>query len=90
MIVGLSTWATAAWWATLGGGLVVALVVWALLEVLRRAVADVREGVDDVLRMGGRLAQNTWTVQLLRMTVARARDVVSGLGGGVDIERSGR
>jgi hypothetical protein len=57
-----------AWWVALGGAGVVALVVWVLLEVLRRTVDQVRRGVDDVLTMGGRLAQNTWTVQLLQTT----------------------
>ena len=57
-----------AWWVALGVGLVVALVVWTLLEILRRTVHKVRRGVDDVLTTGGRLAQNTWTVQLLNTT----------------------
>ena len=62
------TGAQIAWWVALGVGLVVALVVWTLLEVLRRTVHEVRRGVDDVLTIGGRLAQNTWTVQLLQTT----------------------
>ena len=57
-----------AWWAALGVALVVALVVWTLLEILRRTVDEIRRGVDDVLTAGGRLAQNTWTVQLLQTT----------------------
>jgi hypothetical protein len=62
------TGAQIAWWVALGAGLVVSLVVWALLEILRRTVHQVRRGVDDVLTIGGRLAQNTWTVQLLQTT----------------------
>jgi hypothetical protein len=57
-----------AWWVALGAGLVVAIVVWALLEILRRTVHEIRRGVDDVLTVGGRVAQNTWTVQLLQTT----------------------
>ena len=57
-----------AWWVALGVALVVAVIVWVLLEILRRTVDQVRRGVDDVLTMGGRLAQNTWTVQLLKTT----------------------
>ena len=57
-----------AWWVALGVGLVVAIVVAVLLEILRRTVHQVRRGVDDVLTIGGRLAQNTWTVQLLQTT----------------------
>ena len=62
------TGAQIAWWVALGAGLVVALVVAALLEILRRTVHEVRRGVDDVLTIGGRLAQNTWTIQLLQTT----------------------
>ena len=80
------TWVETAWWATLGAGLVVALVVWALLEALRRTVHEVREGVDEVLRVGGQLAQNTWTVQLLKTTKERGVELVDELeqiaGGG--------
>lgn len=79
MIVGLSTWVVVAWWATLGAGLVVALVVWGLLEALRRTVQDVLEGAEDVLNMGGRLAQNTWTAQLLWTTKARGVDVLEAV-----------
>jgi hypothetical protein len=62
------TGAQIAWWVALGAGLVVAIVVSILLEILRRTVHNVRRGVDDVLTVGGRLAQNTWTVQLLERT----------------------
>ena len=77
MIVALSSGVTAVWWLTLGGGLVVAIVVWALLEVLRRSVDDVRRGVDDVLRAGGRLAQNTAAAHLLQTTKARGVDLLA-------------
>jgi hypothetical protein len=76
----LSSGVQAAWWATLGVGLVVAVVVWTLLEILRRTVHDVRRGVDDVLLIGGRLAQNTWTVQLLQTTKERGVELVEELG----------
>lgn len=62
------TGAQIAWWVALGVAAVVAIVVAVLLEILRRTVDQVRRGVDDVLSMGGRLAQNTWTVQLLQTT----------------------
>ncbi len=90
MPLALSSGVETAWWAALGVGLVVALVVWALLEVLRRTVHEVRRGVDDVLLMGGRLAQNTWTVQLLETTKARAIDLLEELQRqGARAERSG-
>ena len=79
MIVGLSSGVTLAWWITLGVGLVVAVVVTALLELLRRTVHQIRRGVDDVLVAGGRLAQNTWTVQLLRTTHTHADELLEEL-----------
>ena len=79
MIVGLSEGATLAWWVALAAGLVVAIVVWALLETLRRAVVEVRAGVEAVLGSGGRLAQNTATVHLLATTKARGVDLLEEL-----------
>lgn len=65
-----------AWWITLAIGLVVALVVWALLEVLRRTVNEVERGVDDLWESGQFVAQNTQTSHLLGATVARGTDLV--------------
>lgn len=79
MIAGLSSGVTTAWWVALAVGLVVALVVWALLEILRRTVNEIQRGVDDVLTIGGRLAQNTWTVQLLRSTKLRGVELLEEL-----------
>jgi hypothetical protein len=79
MTVALSSGVTTAWWITLGVGLVVALVVAALLEVLRRTVHQIQRGVDDVLSTGGRLAQNTWTIQLLRATHTHADELLEEL-----------
>jgi hypothetical protein len=75
----LSSGVETAWWVACGVLLVVALVVWALLEILRRTVHKVRRGVDDVLTIGGRLAQNTWTIQLLKTTNERAGDLLAEL-----------
>jgi hypothetical protein len=69
-----------AWWLTLAAGLIVALVVWALLEALRRTVKGIADGVDEVLTLGGRLAQNTATIHALGTTEARARDLHDELG----------
>jgi hypothetical protein len=79
VIVGLSGGVTTAWWIALGVGLVVALVVAALLELLRRTVHQIRRGVDDVLTTGGRLAQNTWTIQLLHATHTHADELLEEL-----------
>ncbi len=54
-----------AWRASLGGGLVVAVAVWGLLEGVRRGAVAVDEAVSDVWTAGKRLAQNTQTTHLL-------------------------
>jgi hypothetical protein len=64
------------WWVTLGVGLVVALVVWGLLEALRRAVLEVEGAVNDVWTMGKRLAQNTATTHTLLTTKERAGELL--------------
>jgi hypothetical protein len=87
--LGLSSGVTLAWWIALGAGLAVALVVTALLELLRRTVHGINRGVDDVLTMGGRLAQNTWTIQLFQATNLRARELHEELRRHVREERSG-
>jgi hypothetical protein len=78
-MVALSSGVTTAWWITLGVGLVVAAVVVTLLELLRRTVHQIRRGVDDILAVGGRLAQNTWTVQLLNATNIHAGELYEEL-----------
>ena len=79
MLLGLSHGVTIAWWVACGALLAVAVVVWALLEILRRTVQQVQRGVGDVLTVGGRLAQNTWTIQLLKTTDERAADLLAEL-----------
>jgi hypothetical protein len=64
-VVALSSAVETAWWVSLGVGLVVALVVWALLEILRRTVNEVDRAVNDVWTMGKRVAQNTATTHML-------------------------
>jgi len=65
-----------AWWITLAVGLVVALVVWALLEALRRTVAQILAGVAELWETGQQVAQNTQTSHLLGVTVARGTELV--------------
>jgi type II secretory pathway component PulF len=67
------------WWITLAVGLVVAVVVWILLERLRRAVENVDEGVDVLWTMGKRVAQNTSTTYLLHTTKERGIDLLEEL-----------
>ena len=78
-MIALSSGVTLAWWLTLAVGLVVLLVVAGLLELLRRSVHLVRQRVDDVLSMGGRVAQNTWTIQLLLTIRSGVRRLVEQL-----------
>jgi uncharacterized protein HemY len=65
VIVALSSAVETAWWVSLAVGLVVALVVWFLLEWLRRTVNEIDRGVDEVWVMGKRVAQNTATTHML-------------------------
>ena len=67
------------WWLTLGIGLVVALVVWGLLERLRRSVVQTEKSVDRVWTMGKRVAQNTSTTYLLSTTKERGGDLLDEL-----------
>lgn len=64
-----------AWWITLAVGLVVALVVWGLLELLRRTVNKVDAGVAELWEMGQKVARNTQTTHLLATTVERGTDL---------------
>ena len=77
-VLALSTNETA-WSVTLAVGLVVALVVWALLEALRRQVLEVERAVDDVWTMGKRLAQNTATTHTLGTTKERGVELLEEL-----------
>jgi len=77
-----------AWWITLAIGLVVALVVWGLLEALRRTVNNVEAGVDDLWAMGQRVAQNTQTSHLLGTTIARGTELVEEVERHRDAARS--
>lgn len=88
MTLALSDGTTTAWWIALALGIVVAVVVWVLLEALRRAVLDVANGVEAVLGAGGRLAQNTATTHLLTTTKARGVDLLEELGHHRGAERS--
>lgn len=67
------------WWVTLAVGLAVALVVWGLLEVLRRTVLEVERAVEDVWTMGKRVAQNTATSHLLATTKERGGELLEEL-----------
>lgn len=65
MALAISSAAETAWWISLAIGLVVALVVWGLLEALRRTVNEIDEAVSRLWTMGKRVAQNTATTHML-------------------------
>ena len=67
------------WWLALIVGLVVAVVVWGLLEVLRRSVLEINRAVLDVWTMGKRVAQNTQMAHVLERTADRGNDLVREL-----------
>lgn len=68
-----------AWWITLAIGLIVALVVWGLLELLRQTVNHVEQSVNDVWTMGKRVAQNTATTHTLFVTKDRGAELLGEL-----------
>ena len=59
--------------------LVVAVIVWILLERLRRSVTRVDRGVSEVWTMGKRVAQNTSTTYLLGGTKQRGVELLEEL-----------
>jgi len=67
------------WWITLAVGLVVAVVVTALLETLRRTVVKVNESVEVLWTMGTRVAQNTSTTYVLDTTKELGGELVAEL-----------
>ena len=78
-VIALSTNETL-WWITLGAGLVVALLVWFLLEWLRRTVYEVDRAVAELWSAGKHLAQNTQATHLLNTTKERGAELVEELG----------
>ena len=67
------------WWLALIVGLVVAVVVWTLLEILKRAVDGINRAVYDIWVMGKRVAQNTQMSHVLFTTAARGGDLIEEL-----------
>lgn len=70
---------TTGWWISLAAGAVVLVVVLALLEALRRTVKALEHHVQEVLLIGGRVAQATWPTHLLGQTDAHARRLAAAL-----------
>ena len=64
-----------AWRLSLGAGALVALVVWGLLERLRRAVGAVERDVGELWTSGKRVAQQTQAGHLLVAVSQRAQEL---------------
>ena len=64
-----------AWRLSLGAGALVALVVWGLLERLRRAVGAVERDVSDLWTSGKQVAQQTQAGHLLVAVSQRAGEL---------------
>lgn len=69
-----------AWWITLAVGLIVAIVVAVLLEMLRRTVLGVEQSVSDAWDAGKRVEHNTVMTYLLQRTRERGTELVDELG----------
>lgn len=61
----------AAWWLTLGLGLVVAIVAVVLLETFYRTVRAIEDGTLAIWNMGKEVARNTATTWMLSQTPER-------------------
>lgn len=61
---GVAPW----WWAALGAGLVVAVVLVVLLESLLRRVHEIEQGAEQIWHAGKQVARNTATVWMLDKT----------------------
>jgi len=79
-LLALSNGVERAWTIGLAVGFVVAVVVWYLLEWLRRTVELVDEGATAIWTAGKLVAQNTQTTHLLQTTKARGGDLLAELG----------
>jgi len=79
-LLALSNGVELAWGLGIAVGLVVAVVVWTLLELLRRTVNDVDGGATAIWTAGKLVAQNTQTTHLLQTTKARGGDLLAELG----------
>lgn len=64
-----------AWRLSLGAGALIALVVWGLLERLRRAVGAVERDVSDLWTSGKQVAQQTQAGHLLAAVSQRADEL---------------
>lgn len=76
VVAEISSEAETAWWVSLAVGLVVAIVVTALLETLRRTVNEVDRAVSELWTMGKRVAQNTATTHMLGTTKERGVELL--------------
>lgn len=89
-ILALSSATEVAWWISLAVGLVVALVVWTLLELLRREVVRIDRNVGSLWTMGKRLAQNTATTHMLGGTKELGVELLEEVGRHGELAKEGK
>ncbi len=65
----------AAWWLTLGLGLVVALVAVLLLQIFYMKVRRIEAGASQIWETGKQVARNTATTWMLHQTTVRLDDL---------------
>ena len=75
----------AAWWVTLGLGLVVAIVAVVLLEIFYRKLRQVEAGAAAIWQMGKEVARNTATTWLLPETSDRLDLLIDEAGRHVEL-----
>lgn len=68
------------WWTALGVGLVVAIVVVALLQILLTRVHQIEDGVAAIWARGQEVARNTATVWMIGGTADAAEDILEEAG----------
>ncbi len=78
------------WWFTLGGGLVLAVVVTLLLALLYRLVSQIDDAVSDAWNAGTRVAANTSTTWMLRQAGERVDQLREELDAHVEMLGSRR
>lgn len=68
------------WWVALGAGLVVAVVLVVLLQLLLSRVREVEDGVARVWRSGGHVARNTASAWMMEQTASALEQLETEAG----------
>lgn len=68
------------WWSALGVGLVVAIVVVVLLQMLLNRVREIEDGASRIWAVGQQVARNTATVWMIGETARIAGEIHAEVG----------